>query len=301
MIGLWDQLPRRPFAADRAYLAKKISEDQLVAAQLDSKLPQGSSVFQLPVVPFLEQPPVNGMTDYELFRPWFFSVSTNFSYGLLAGEKALRWEKWIAGRPVGEMCESLEKAGYAAIYLNKKAYPDAGAALRHQLIALGHNEIVEAGDHLAFALHPSMSPALPDVSADWLADSWTGSANSPDELQFLAEEGWFGLERDSTDVWRWAGPDATLSVWNPASQSVAVNIEFSVATLKSGQMTAAVGGRQIWKVATGQMPNAMVNLPLTLQPGANRIHFHFTGPAVRPSPTDRRLLGFRVVNLHLSR
>lgn len=142
---------------------------------------------------------------------------------------------------------------------------------------------------------------LPDVSSDWLADSWSGSANSPDQLQFLAEEGWFGLERNSTDLWRWAGPDATLSIWNPASQSAAVNIEFSIATLKPGQITAAVGGRQIWQVATGQMPNDMVNLPLTLQPGANRIHFHFAGPATRPSPTDRRLLGFRLVNLHFSR
>ncbi|HEY4248763.1 MAG TPA: hypothetical protein VGM64_18215 [Lacunisphaera sp.] len=300
MIGLWDQLPRRPFSADRAYLAKKVSEDRLVAAQLDSKLPAGASVFQLPVVPFLEQPPVNGMTDYELFRPWFFSVSTNFSYGLLTGEKALRWEKWIAGRPVGEMCESLEKAGYAAIYLNKKAYPDAGAALRRQLIALGYNEIVEIGDHLAFALHPASSPKLPDVNADWLADPWTETANSPDKLQFLAEKGWFGLERNNSDVWRWAGREADLSIWNPASQSIVVSIEFSAATQNAGQITASFDEHQLWQIAAGQTPAGMVNLALTLQPGANHIHFHFTGPVTAPSATDRRLLGFRLVNLRLS-
>ncbi|MEO6995767.1 MAG: hypothetical protein ABI273_19330, partial [Lacunisphaera sp.] len=110
MVGLWDQLPRRPFAAERATLMKKVSDDRLVAAQLDRQLPAGGAVFQLPVVPFLEQPPVNGMTDYELFRPWFFSEKASFSYGLLATERALRWEKWVAGRPVAEMCEALEKA-----------------------------------------------------------------------------------------------------------------------------------------------------------------------------------------------
>ena len=300
IIGLGDQLPRRPFAADRANLMRKVSDDQFVAGKLDQQLPRDAAVFQLPVMPFLEQPPVNGMTDYELFRPWLFSTSTSFSYGLLAGEKALRWEKWIAGRPVAEMCDALEKAGYAAIYLHKKAYSDAGAALRRQLIALGHDQIVDAGDHLAFALHPSTSPALPDVNADWLADPWAGSANSPGELQFLAEKGWFGVERKNTDVWRWAGQDATLSIWNPASQSVAVNFEFSAATHKSGQLTASFEGRQLWQVAAGQAPTGVVNLALTLQPGANRIHFHFTGPVTRPSARDRRLLGFRLVNLHLS-
>ncbi len=301
MIGLWDQLPRRAFAADRANLLKKVSDDQFVAGQLDQQLPVGADVFQLPVVPFLEQPPVNGMDDYELFRPWLFSESTRFSYGLLAGEKALRWEKWIADRPVAEMCTALEKTGYAAIYLHKKAYADAGAALRHQLIALGYKQIVNTGDHLAFALHPSSSPVLPDVSADWLADPWAGSTNPPDDLQFLAEKGWFKIERNNADVWRWAGHDATLSIWNPASQSVAVSIEFSVSTFRSGELTASMSDRPLWHVAAGQMPAGMVNLALTLHPGTNRIYFHFTGPVARPSAMDRRQLGFRLLNLQLSR
>ena len=301
LIGLWDQLPRRPFAADRANLLRKVSDDQLVAAQLDKQLPLGAAVFQLPVVPFLEQPPVNGMTDYELFRPWLFSKNANFSYGLLAGEKALRWEKWIAGRPAGEMCAALEKAGYAAIYLHKKAYLDAGAALRKQLLALGRNEIVDAGDHLVFALKPSSTPVLPDVNAEWLGDTWTGSPTSPDELHLYAEDGWFPAERNSGELWRWAGGNATLAIWNPGNRPITVTMEFIASTLEPGEVTASLDDRNIWQVAAGQIPKGVVNLELTLQPGTNRIHFHYSGRVTRPSATDRRLLGFQLANLRLKR
>jgi hypothetical protein len=300
MIGLWDQLPRRPFAAERTNLMRKVSDDQLVASQLDKQLPLGATVFQLPVVPFLEQPSVNGMTDYELFRPWFFSKTTNFSYGLLAGEKALRWEKWIAGRPAGEMCEALEKAGYAAIYLHKKAYLDAGAALRKQLLALGLNQIVDAGDHLVFELKPSPAPVLPDVNAEWLGDTWTGSPTSPDELHLYAETGWFPAERNSSELWRWAGENATLAIWNPANRPITVTMEFIASTIEPGELTALLDDRKIWQVAAGQIPKGVVNLKLTLQPGTNRIHFHYSGRVTRPSTTDRRLLGFQLANLHLS-
>lgn len=299
-IGLWDQSPRRPFATDRASLARKVSDDQLVAAQLDKQLPRDAAVFQLPVVPFLEQPPVNGMTDYELFRPWLFSKRTSFSYGLLAAEKALRWEKWIAGRPVEEMCEALEKAGYAAIYLNKKAYLDAGVALRTRLVALGHALIVDAGDHLVFRLTPSSAPVLPDINAEWLGDTWTGSATSPDELHLYAENGWFPIERNGDGLWRWAGQNATLAIWNPADHPVAVTLEFIAATLEPGALTASIGDRKIWQVAAGQIPKGVVNLKLTLQPGTNRIQFTYSGHVARPSATDRRLLGFQLANLRLS-
>jgi hypothetical protein len=301
LVGLWDQLPRRPFAADRASLAKKVSDDQLVAAQLDKQLPSDAAVFQLPVVPFLEQPPVNGMTDYELFRPWLFSESTSFSYGLLATDRALRWEKWTASRPVEEMCAALEKAGYAALYLHKKAYLDAGAALRKQLVALGHNLIVDAGDHLVFQLKPSPTPELPDVNAEWLGDTWTGATTSPNELHIYAEKGWFPLEHNNGEQWRWAGQNATLAVWNPTDRPLAVTMQFIAATLEPGALTASIGDRKIWQVAAGQIPKGVVNLELTLQPGTNRIHFNYSGRVTRPTATDRRLLGFQLANLRLAR
>jgi hypothetical protein len=300
-IGLWDQLPRRPFAADRANLAIKIADDQRVAARLDAELAPDSAVFQLPVESFLERPPINGMTDYELFRPWLFSKRTSFSYGLLAGEKALRWEKWIASRPAGEMCMALEKAGYAALYLHRKAYGDDGAALLHQLTALGYRQLVNAGDQVVFALHVLSTPALPDLNAAWLLESWSGAPATPEELQLHADTGWFALERNGNDSWRWAGDNAKLVVWNPSDQATPVSLQFSASATRPAHLTAAFDGREILHVAAGQLPGGMVNLDLTLQPGANEIDFHFIGHAAKPSATDGRLLGFRLINLHFSR
>ncbi|HVZ65768.1 MAG TPA: hypothetical protein VG936_14475 [Lacunisphaera sp.] len=297
-FGLWDQLPRRR-EVSLAEQRRRIDWDKQFSTALAAHLPPGAAIFQLPVVAFLEQPPINRMTDYELFRPWLNSSNLRFSYGLLAQDRALRWERRVAALPVEQMCTRLEAVGYAAVYLNKTAYPDAGNRLRAQLEASGRSLLAEIGDHVAYALHPAAQPVRPDLDDPRLADPWNGPPAPGERLQLYADRGWFALERDEHDKWRWAGEAATLSIWNADPSSVRARLSFHAAALRPGQLRAKFAGEEIWASSVEPVAHD-VTIDLILQPGANRIDFELDGRLKQASLTDSRLLGFQLTNLQVT-
>ena len=297
VIGLWDQVPKPRPAAALAAVMDNLAADGQVSAALAAQLPADAMVFQLPVTPFLEQPPIHRMADYELFRPWLFAGSTRFSYGLLAGERALRWERRIAALPADLMCAALEQAGYAALYLHKAAFPDAGAHLRAQLADLGKKLLIEAGDHVIFALQPAGTPVAPDLTDPRLADPWNAKLEPDSQIQLYARDGWFEMERGNRSSWRWAGKEATLMLWSPGKELRPVVLTFKATALRPGVLIATFNKKNVWRVNAGPVPIPEANLSLVLQPGANLITFHLNGRAIRPSGADPRLLGFQLANL----
>ncbi|MBI5426167.1 MAG: hypothetical protein HZA32_19005 [Opitutae bacterium] len=299
-IGLWDQVPKPRSSSANAALANQIAIDREVGAALDTQLPAGAAVFQLPAVPFLEQPPVHAMTDYELFRPWLFTERTRFSYGLLANERALRWERYVATLPTDLLCAALEEAGYAALYLNKSAFSDGGAQLRSQLKALGKKVLVQAGEHIVFALQPVHTPRLPDLNDARLSDPWHTTLVREDQFHLYAGEGWFPLEHDSSDSWRWAGNEATLLIWSSSHEPQAAELTLEASALRPGVLIANFNRKIVWRVNAGPAPIPKANLFLTLQPGSNLVTFRFNGRAVRPSNADSRILGFKLSNLRIA-
>ena len=300
LLGLWDQIPVTKSRGEVSALAQKISSDQQLARLLDTTLPPGAAVFQLPVTTFLEQPPVNGMSDYELFRPFLYSSRAHYAYGLLAEDKGLRWQKWIATHPVATLCAELETAGFAALYIHKAAFTDAAAGLRQQLTARGKKIIFDSGDHLVFALESSAKPQWPNLDDARLADPWNPSTVADDSVLLFAADGWFPLERSSADSWRWAETGATLSLWNGTGAPMAVMLEFSTATLRSAPLTATLAGRNIWQLPAGQTTPTPAMFAVTLQPGDNRLAFHFAGQPIRPAAGDPRRLGFQLRNLRVT-
>ncbi len=69
----------------RTPMTAKVMADRALASELDSRLPQGAAVFQLPVMEFPESPPIASMYDYEPFRPYLWSKTLRFSYGAHKG------------------------------------------------------------------------------------------------------------------------------------------------------------------------------------------------------------------------
>lgn len=300
LLGLWDQIPRQLSAADAAGFRLKLTADREVAAVLDHALPRNAAIFQLPAVPFLEQAAVNRMGDYELFRPWFYSEHVRFSYGLLANDPAWRWQRWIAAQPAAPMCRALEKAGFAALYIHTAAFADSAASLRGQLTALGKKLLVAADDHVVFALQPDDHPSLPDLDDARLAEPWNRRPEPAEQPQVFASEGWFGLEQEGADYWRWAGRAAAVTVWCPGDKPMIVTLGFNVSAMRQARLAVIFDGREIWRGMTTQLPPENVNLSLTLQPGANHFSFQYEGAPVRPAAADPRSLGFRLINLHIN-
>jgi phosphoglycerol transferase len=124
VLALMDLLVRSPFlqhpADVAAYdLARNYFEG------VERRLGNGAAVFQLPVVWYPEHPPINRMTDYEEFKPFLFTKTLKFSYGVSRGRIGYDWNKYVENLALPEKIAELHAMGFAAILVDANAYADA--------------------------------------------------------------------------------------------------------------------------------------------------------------------------------
>ncbi len=293
-LALWDQLP--PRSPDRAQLHAQVEADRAFAAELESALPSGAMVFQLPVVPFLEQPPIGAMTDYELFRPYLHTTKLRFSYGPLANSPHHRWQKNVAQLPPLQMVAALERTGFAALYVRRDAFADRAAALDSALAAAGRERLLDRGNQLVFRLRPAVAPLLPDASDPLYHLNWDGTAPSPAQSAVLLGEGWFQWERDGARAWRWAGADATLFVYCAGEKPATLRLE--------GELTAVAQTRVAFQLDSTRHEQPLrasqstaFSTVFPLRPGMNTLRLSADLRPRRAGPNDPRQLGFNLANL----
>ncbi len=124
-VCLFDQLPT--YRANDSRMAanqEAMLSDKAFVKELESGLQSGDMVFQLPYHAWPESGPVNGMTDYYLFTGYLHSDNLRWSYGGIKGRESDKWNKYVSGLPVGEMVDTIIKAGFRVIYIDKRAYTD---------------------------------------------------------------------------------------------------------------------------------------------------------------------------------
>jgi hypothetical protein len=164
-VALWDQMPPRPAPAVVERIVAATASDSMLVRSLESALPKGAMLFQLPVVDFPEGSRIGKATDYEHLRPYLFSSRLRFSYG---ADKGGGWEAWQREAEELEpeaMAEALERMGFSGLLLNRKAYEDGGEELRTRLAATGRPVSWQSPDHdfLFIRLTPAAIPALPEA------------------------------------------------------------------------------------------------------------------------------------------
>jgi phosphoglycerol transferase len=151
-FGVWEQLPRSDSPETIAANRRAAESDRKLVAQMENALPHGAMVFELPVMDFPEVPPFQGVDSYEMFRPTIFARSLRFSHGDVKGRPNAGWKFRVASLPLPQMLEELRSAGFSALYVNRKGFPDGGAALVRELGASGCRVIAEAELHDTLAL-----------------------------------------------------------------------------------------------------------------------------------------------------
>jgi phosphoglycerol transferase len=126
------------------------SDDEFVK-RMESELPDGSMVFQLPYLPFPEGGTVQQMMDYAHFRSYLHSTTLRWSYGSVKGSPADAWQSQVASQPPDDMVRTLSLAGFNGIYVDRFGYEDRGAALEQALTALlGADPIVSRDERFWF-------------------------------------------------------------------------------------------------------------------------------------------------------
>jgi phosphoglycerol transferase len=103
--------------------------------KIETEFGNDAMIFQLPIVPFPENPPVVEMTDYKHLRGFFHSSTLQWSYGGVKGRDGA-WQNSLPTDPK-LLVAKLRSLGFEAIWIDRNGYEDKGADLIANLRALG--------------------------------------------------------------------------------------------------------------------------------------------------------------------
>ncbi len=118
---------------------------------VEKTVPPQSKIFQLPYVPFPENPPVVKMLDYDHFVAYLHSDNIKWSYGAIKGREGDAWQKRTALKAPEEMVKLLQKEGFRGIYIDRFGFSDNAAVLESKLkIFLKAKPIVSEDERRSF-------------------------------------------------------------------------------------------------------------------------------------------------------
>jgi phosphoglycerol transferase len=119
--------------------------------EVQNAVPVGSAIFQLPYVPFPENPPVARMSDYDHFKPYLQSTTLRWSYGAVKGRETAAWQQATASLDTTLMVSALRQAGFAGVWVDRYGYGDSGSAeLTSLQTVLGRRPAVSSDGRYAF-------------------------------------------------------------------------------------------------------------------------------------------------------
>lgn len=111
------------------------SDDDFVQ-QIQTQLPAGSMVFQLPYVEFPETDSVNQVSDTDQLRLYLHSTTLRWSAGSIRGRPAADWPSFVTDAPVAQMLTDLATIGFAGLTVDRKRAGENTPALERQLAAM---------------------------------------------------------------------------------------------------------------------------------------------------------------------
>ena len=179
LVILWDQVPRPPTAEEKATITRQVAADREFTARMESALPDGAMVFQMPVMQFPESP-APGVPSYDHFRPYLYSRNLRYSFGSMKGREREQWQAAVQGKLLENATldqqaqqirinvnnarlavDELRRLGFSAIYINRNGFPDRGKGIEEAMLELGYTRppIRNAtGDLACFVLSDVAAP-----------------------------------------------------------------------------------------------------------------------------------------------
>ena len=129
----------------------KWAQDAALVRQIEAELGSNAMIFQLPVVPFPESPPVKQMVDYEHLRGYLHSSSFRWSYGGIKGRES-DWQQSLPADPTGLLL-SLKQRGFNAIWIDKRGVSEVALDLLTSSVGTSLAELlVEDNDRLVYRI-----------------------------------------------------------------------------------------------------------------------------------------------------
>jgi hypothetical protein len=270
------------FVPKYAKNAAQWRSDERFVQEIEAHIPPGSSIFQLPYVPFPEGYGANGTsvsapnpnfgTTYELARGYIHSRDLRFSYGAMKG-RAADWQAELASKPLYLSLAAAAADGFRGLWVDPHGY---SATARPRLVPaleklLGVAPLRSpARDLLFFDLHP-FTTAL----------ALAHDAAQRRELRF-----------HTLHPLRIACGSGGLEVDNPSPSSRTATLHMRMSMPGPKPVTVLIhypgGGDETRKLTVKPLK---VSRSMTLPPGSATIGFSLLGA---PAPGAHRIGGPRI-------
>jgi hypothetical protein len=269
-------------------MKRRVENDVAFCGAMESTLPKGGMVFELPVIPFPEGGPVRTMDEYEPLRPFFFTKDLRFSYGSNKGRPREDWQFMAEKMQPPEMVATLERYGFSAVYLNRRGFADRAEGLLKNLAVLGKTNIVEDGVHeqVCVALNPSAHPELPHTDDNALVNY---------------KSGWVAEEHAAEQVRHWSDGNAMAQFFNEDKSGTSFHVTGVIASLSARRVDIEFEGRNIWSREIGAGQGTPVDVWITGKHRNNALYFKTDAPAAYPEQGGTMSVAFGVINLRVAK
>lgn len=116
--GCGDKIPTETYES----IQSEYASDDKIVSYIEDSVDEGSMIYQLPYHKYPEGESQNDMWDYHLFVGYLHSDTLKWSYGSVKGRDGDSWNEEIGNMQPADMVTALKKAGFAGIYVDRRAY-----------------------------------------------------------------------------------------------------------------------------------------------------------------------------------
>ena len=282
-LGLADQTSPAMIPTYALNAAAYRSDSEFVR-KIESSLPTGAAVFELPYVPFRDSAELlpAGVSPYWMFKGYLHSNSLRWTYGAQKGTEDDAWLRSLSALPAERLLQELVLADFNGIFIARNAYTEPGddRRLESDLRRILNERPLTAEDGvLAFySLTNFRQREIARLSESGFA---TAGATLPPLLMRIS--GCYPTERSVRHVpRRWCNRHAVITITNLTSAPKKGILSGVIADdTVEGTIDVKLGG-QSSRLSVSPKGES-TQMTLTVPPGTSLIEFDANLPG-RPAP-----------------
>jgi phosphoglycerol transferase len=296
VVGIWDQTSPA-YVPNYEVVKNAYMNDADFVSTIETVTHKNAMIFQLPYVPFPENPPVNRMGDYELLRGYFHSDNLRWSYGAMKGRYGDLWLRDVTNKPTEEMIKTLCFAGFSGIYIDRFGYEDDGYSIQNELSSiLSQSPLEDNSERLMFF---NLNNYYKELKAEYTHDEWVEQQNEAlYPILYTWSGGFSSLEGNPEANWRWCSNSGQLRIINKSSKERQVSLRMGISTGYTEQAKLSIKSDILNEVLVVNSIETEYIKNLTIPPGNHVIEFLCDARRV-DAPSDPRYLVFRINNFRI--
>jgi phosphoglycerol transferase len=144
-LATLDQVNFEGIRSFHAYSQQRYADLEEFVPRVEAMLPKGAAVYQLPSIEYPHTPPIQRMEPHDHVGGYVFSRELRWSWAALSGP-AITLRKELEGLGVPRLVPRLRELGYAAVWIDRRAYADNGEAIIREMSAAAGGALLQSRD-----------------------------------------------------------------------------------------------------------------------------------------------------------